>query len=184
MVIGDDQTVSDGWSVTGDQTSDRRRLATAPWTAGGNQFTAPATITVTANSTIATAGYVSIKLAAAGAVGTATITGCSTAGKLTILRNTTAQTITITDTSTIMLGGNAALAQYDTLDPDWRFARTACKSARQTTNFLDSFLGTPDGRQKHGDNMTDGTTTIMGARFNTCGARATTATPTGQSGRR
>jgi len=83
--------------------------------AGQVAFTAPTQITVTDNSTIATAGYTVIPLTAAGSVGTATITGCETAGKLTILRNIAAQTITITDTSTIMLGGNAALGQYDTL---------------------------------------------------------------------
>ena len=83
--------------------------------AGQIAFMAPTQITVTADSTIATAGYTVIPLYSAGAVGTATITGCETAGKLTILRNIANQTITITDTSTIMLGGNAALGQYDTL---------------------------------------------------------------------
>ena len=116
VVVGDDLTVSDGLAVTGDQSLTGALGVTGNTTLAGElKFTAPNVITVTANSTIATAGYTSIKLAAAGTVGTATITGCSTAGKVTILRNTTNQTITITDTSTIMLAGNAALGQYDTL---------------------------------------------------------------------
>jgi hypothetical protein len=116
LLVGDDLTVSDGLAVTGDQSLTGALGVTGNTTLAGElKFTAPNVITVTANSTIATAGYTSIKLAAAGTVGTATITGCSTAGKVTILRNTTNQTITITDTSTIMLAGNAALGQYDTL---------------------------------------------------------------------
>jgi len=83
--------------------------------AGQVTFAAAPVVTVTANSTIATGNYTVVPLTAAGAVGTATITGCATAGKVTVLRNTANQTITITDTSTIMLGGNAALGQYDTL---------------------------------------------------------------------
>ena len=83
--------------------------------AGEVKFTAPTQVTVTADSTIATAGYTVVPLYAAGTVGTATITGCETAGKLTILRNISNQSITITDTSTIMLSANAVLTQYDTL---------------------------------------------------------------------
>lgn len=41
--------------------------------------------------------------------------GGKAAGRLLILINTTATTITITDTGTIMLSGNAVLGQYDTL---------------------------------------------------------------------
>lgn len=116
VVVGDDLTVSDGLAVTGDQTLTGALGLTGNATLAGElKFTAPSAITVTANSTITTAGYTVVPLAAAGTVGTGTVTGCQTAGKLTVLRNTSAQTITITDTSTIMLGGNAALAQYDTL---------------------------------------------------------------------
>jgi len=116
VVIGDDLTVSDGLAVTGDQTLTGALGVTGNATLAGElNFTAPSAITVTAGSTIATAGYTVVPIAASGTVGTSAVTGCSTAGKLTILRNTTAQTITITDTSTIMLGGNAALGQYDTL---------------------------------------------------------------------
>ena len=116
VVIGDDLTVSDGLSVTGDQTlTGAFGVAGAATLAGELKFTAPSAITVTAGSTIATAGYTVVPIAASGTVGTSAVTGCTTAGKVTILRNTTNQTITITDTSTIMLGGNAALGQYDTL---------------------------------------------------------------------
>ena len=83
--------------------------------AGEAKFTAPTQVTVTANSTIATAGYTVVPLYAAGTVGTANVTGCQTAGKLTVLRNISNQSITITDTSTIMLSANAVLTQYDTL---------------------------------------------------------------------
>jgi len=116
LLVGDDLTVSDGLAVTGDQTLTGALGVTGNTTLAGElKFTASSVITVTANSTITTAGYTVVPLAAAGTVGTGTVTGCQTAGKLTVLRNTSAQTITITDTSTIMLGGNAALAQYDTL---------------------------------------------------------------------
>ena len=116
VVIGDDLTVSDGLAVTGDQTLTGALGVTGAATLAGElKFTAATAITVTAGSTIATAGYTVIPIAASGTVGTSAVTGCATAGKVTVLRNTTAQTITITDTRTIMLGGNAALAQYDTL---------------------------------------------------------------------
>lgn len=116
VVVGDDLTVSDGLAVTGDQTLTGALGVTGNATLAGElKLTAATSITVTANSTIATAGYTVVPLAAAGTVGTSAVTGCQTAGKLTVLRNTSAQTITITDTSTIMLGGNAALGQYDTL---------------------------------------------------------------------
>jgi len=81
---------------------------------GGVLESTQSSVTVTADSTIAVTGQI-VPLTAAGAVGTATVTGCNTAGKVTIFRNTSANTITITDTGTLMLSGNAALGQYDTL---------------------------------------------------------------------
>lgn len=116
LVVGDDLTVSDALAVTGDQNLTGALGVTGNATLAGElKFTAPAAITVTANSTIATAGYTVVPLTATGAVGTSAVTGCATAGKVTVLRNIANQTITITDTSTIMLSGNAALGQYDTL---------------------------------------------------------------------
>lgn len=75
---------------------------------------AQSAVTVTNGGTIAVTDDI-VPLTAGGNVGTSTITGCSTANKITVLRNTANVTITITDTSTIMLEGNAALGQYDTL---------------------------------------------------------------------
>ena len=48
-------------------------------------------------------------------MGTGTITGCSTLGKITTFYNQANQTITISDTSTLKLSGNIALGQYDSL---------------------------------------------------------------------
>ena len=84
-------------------------------TAGTSTFRGvQSTVTVTANGTIAVTADI-VPLTAAGTVGTGTITGCNTAGKVTTFYNTANQTITISDTSTIMLAANAALGQYDTL---------------------------------------------------------------------
>jgi hypothetical protein len=71
-------------------------------------------ITVT-NGSIITMTKTLQPLAAAGAVATASISGCATAGRLSILYNTVAQTITFTDTSTLMIAGNYGMTQYDTL---------------------------------------------------------------------
>ena len=70
-------------------------------------------VTVTNGGTIAVTDDI-VPLTAGGSVG-ATISGCSTANKLTYLYNTANQTITITDTGNIVLAGNAALGQYDSL---------------------------------------------------------------------
>jgi hypothetical protein len=83
-------------------------------TSGQVTNTPQGTVTVTDNSTITCTSAV-VPLTAGGAVGTANISGCATAGRVTMLHNIVAQTITITDTGTIMLEGNAALSQYDTL---------------------------------------------------------------------
>ena len=71
-------------------------------------------VTVTNGGTIAVTDDF-VPLTAAGSVGTGTITGCSTLGKVSLLYNTANQTITISDTGTLKLSGNAALGQYDTL---------------------------------------------------------------------
>jgi predicted lipoprotein with Yx(FWY)xxD motif len=72
------------------------------------------TVTVTNGSTITlTTSFTPIT--AAGAVATATLLGCTTAGRINMLYNTAAQTITLTDTSTLMLAGNYGMTQYDTL---------------------------------------------------------------------
>ena len=75
------------------------------------QFDAP---TVTNGSTITmTTSFV--PLTAAGAVGTSAIVGCETSGRLSFLYNTADQTITLTDTGTLLLAGNFGMTQYDML---------------------------------------------------------------------
>jgi hypothetical protein len=76
-------------------------------------LTPAARITVTQNSTINPTGSYQ-PLGAAAGTSTATIT-IKPAGTLLRLINETTQTITISDTSTIMLTGDIALGQYDTL---------------------------------------------------------------------
>jgi hypothetical protein len=78
-------------------------------------------VTITKQSAIAVTdgGYITPTgtyqpLTSAGNVGTSNL-AIGTAGDLLYLVNTSATTITITDTGTIMLEGNAALGQYDTL---------------------------------------------------------------------
>ena len=49
------------------------------------------------------------------AVGTSSIAGVATAGRVLVIVNVGSQTVTFTDTSTLKLAGNAALGQYDNL---------------------------------------------------------------------
>lgn len=70
-------------------------------------------LTVTDGGTITPTGTYQL-LTAAGAVGASVSTSC-TAGSIFHFENTANQTITITDTGNIVLAGNAALGQYDTL---------------------------------------------------------------------
>ena len=77
-------------------------------------FAAQTAVTVTQDSTITPLGvYVPIQNQT-GAVSTSSI-AAGTAGQLLILTNISANTITITDTGTVMLSANIALGQYDTL---------------------------------------------------------------------
>lgn len=76
-------------------------------------LTGQTNITVTDDMAIAPTGS-NQPLTAAAAVG-ATLEASCTAGKIVFLRNVGANAITITDTTTTMLAGNAALGQYDSL---------------------------------------------------------------------
>ena len=69
-------------------------------------------LTVANGGTITPTGTLQ-RLTAAGAVGAAL--GAPTAGAYVMLLNTSANTITITDTTGAVLAGNAALGQWDTL---------------------------------------------------------------------
>jgi hypothetical protein len=77
------------------------------------RVTAQGAATVTQSGTITPTGTYQ-PITAAGAVSFSSIAG-GTAGNLLVLINTSANAITITDTGTIMLSGNIALGQYDSL---------------------------------------------------------------------
>ena len=51
----------------------------------------------------------------AAATGTSAIGGYATAGRVIVLVNVGSNTITLTDTGTLKLSGNAALGQYDNI---------------------------------------------------------------------
>lgn len=74
----------------------------------------PATVITVTDGSIITPTTTYQPLAAAGAVGTASI-AVKPIGTLLRLINTSAQTITITDTGTLVLSADIALGQYDTL---------------------------------------------------------------------
>ena len=83
--------------------------------AGYLTFGSGAVISVTNGLTI-TAQGVGVPLESAGNVGTSNIvTTNASAGSVIVLWNTANTTITITDTGHLVLAGNAALGQYDTL---------------------------------------------------------------------
>lgn len=102
ITAGDDLTVSDDLTV-GDDTALGGHLAHTPGT----------TIVVTNGGTI-TPVSAHVPLSSTGSVGTASIAG-PTAGRVIFLVNLANTTITLTDTGTLKLAGNAALGQYDTL---------------------------------------------------------------------
>lgn len=56
------------------------------------------------------------QISATGTVGLGLVAAsCKPAGKVSVIENVSNQTVTITDTTNILLAGNAALGQYDTL---------------------------------------------------------------------
>lgn len=70
--------------------------------------------TITAGGTITPTGLYH-RITAAAARGTSSVAGVSTAGRIVTIVNVGSQTITLTDTGTLKLAGNAALGQYDSL---------------------------------------------------------------------
>jgi hypothetical protein len=72
------------------------------------------TVTVTMNGTIALSKSL-IPITAAGTVATSAVNGCEGDGRVSLLRNVSANTITITDTGKLKLEGNWAAGQFDTL---------------------------------------------------------------------
>lgn len=96
LTVGDDATVSDD-------------LTTADL-----YLTQQSTQTITYQGTITPTGAYH-QIAASAARGTSSIAGASTAGRVVTLVNIGSQTITLTDTGTLKLSGNAALGQYDNI---------------------------------------------------------------------
>jgi hypothetical protein len=99
-----DLTVSDDTTLTGDLT------------VGGTlamDVDGPTTVTTDGTIDCSTGGL--HLLTAAGAVQTSLVTTTSVEGVECILLNEANQTITITDTGALLLAGNAAITQYDTL---------------------------------------------------------------------
>lgn len=108
-------SVANGGAVTG---TGALSVASLDTTAGATfstwiGFDKQTALPVTFDTEISPVGTYT-QLSATEAVGTGSITA-GTAGQLLILTNISAHAITITDTATIMLGGNRALDQYDTL---------------------------------------------------------------------
>ena len=112
LLIGDDLTVTDGVTAA-DLT------ATDDATVGDDLNIADliastyTTVTVTSGSTITPTGMYQ-RITSAGNLGTSSIAN-PTAGRLLVLVNVANTTITLTDTGTLKLSGNAALAQYDSI---------------------------------------------------------------------
>jgi len=95
LVVGDDLEVGDDLNVAD--------LIASTYT----------TITVTPGSTITPTGMYQ-RITSATNAGTSAIAN-PTAGRLLIVVNVGSNTITLTDTGTLKLSGNAALAQYDAI---------------------------------------------------------------------
>ncbi len=112
LVSTDDVTVGDDLNVT-----DQSNLAGAVVTSADVGNTAETTVTVTSGGTVTPLGRFT-PLSSSGNVGTSAIAGCAAGDAYSediVLINMANTTITFTDTGTLKLSGNAALAQYDTL---------------------------------------------------------------------
>ena len=104
----DDLTVTDDVSVVDDVT-----VAGSVAVMEDLRLVPATVITLTSGATLTPLGSYQ-PLASAGAIGFGAISA-GNAGDTLVLVNTVNQTITITDSATLRLGGNAALGQYDTL---------------------------------------------------------------------
>jgi len=106
-VEDDDVTVTEGITAADVTVSDD--LTTVDLYA-----TQQSTQTITATGGITPTGAYH-QITAAAARGTSSVAGVSTAGRIVTLVNVGSNTITLTDTGTLKLGGNAALGQYDSI---------------------------------------------------------------------
>lgn len=102
LIVGDDATVSDDATVTDDLT-----------VVGDLTLTPGATETIGYDEQIDPVASVH-RITAAAARGTDNI-AAGTAGDVLVLLNVGAQTITLTDTGTLLLSGNAALGANDSI---------------------------------------------------------------------
>jgi hypothetical protein len=122
LVVGDDLTVTDdvvvagSVAITDDLTVTDDTVLTGDLAVGGTHsmdVDGPTTVTSGGSINCSTGGL--HLLTAAGAVGTSTVVTTATEGVVCVLLNEAAQTITLTDTGVLLLTGNAALTQNDTL---------------------------------------------------------------------
>jgi hypothetical protein len=112
-VDGGDVTIVEGLTVDGEIDANGDTTMTAATVGTFLTLDEADVITVTNGATLTPLGSFQ-PIASAGAVGFGAI-AAPTAGNILIVENTVNQTITITDSATLRLGGNAVLAQYDTL---------------------------------------------------------------------
>lgn len=107
LIVGDDATVTDGLTTADLTVSDDATVA--------DLYVAQQTAqTIIYQGTITPTGTYH-QITAAAARGTSSVAGVSTAGRVVTLVNVGSNTITLTDTGTLKLSGNAALGQYDSL---------------------------------------------------------------------
>ncbi len=84
------------------------------WQLNGSLRALPMTPIAVSNNSIITTTGVYQPLTATAACGTSSIAAAA-AGTMVVFENLSNNTITLTDTETLLLSGNAALGQYDTL---------------------------------------------------------------------
>lgn len=114
VTAGDDLTAGDDVISTDDVTVGDDIVVTDDATIGGlYKLSKAVSVTVTPGSTITPVGSYQLLTSAAN-VGTSDITVLA-AGTVVHLINVANTTITLTDTGTLKLSGNAALGQYDSL---------------------------------------------------------------------
>lgn len=113
FIVGGNTTVGGTLATTGASTA-ASYAASGAVSLGTLISASPVTtITVVADGTVTPTGF-NQPISAAGGVGTSSITVLPN-GSLVLLTNVGSNTITFTDTGTLVLGGNAALGANDTL---------------------------------------------------------------------
>lgn len=114
-------TVTDGGiTVEDDDVTVTEGVTAADVTVSDDLTTLDLYATQSTSQTIAATGGITPtgayhQITAAAARGTSSVAGVSTAGRIVTLVNVGSNTITLTDTGTLKLGGNAALGQYDSI---------------------------------------------------------------------